>query len=181
MPHDHPHLLDRHQHHHGHHHHHPVLGPVGHNGARPVAAQWQTPHLPADREQAPADPRHKDLDLVETAFVEGFGRAPDPASFLRLAGIPFVGEDATGRRLHLLRTEIEDVVDVGTVSPLLGGGALYDPLPARMTSRRRRLAFVYHDGTGVDRLGFDDARALRDVSGPSHLPYGPTGGTSNKE
>lgn len=171
MPHD-PHHHHGHHHHghdHGHgHHHHPGPGPVGHNGARPRAVQWQTPHLPHDH--GPADPRHEDLDLVETAFVEGYTRAPDPVSFLRLAGIPFVGEEADGRRLHLLRTEIEDLVDVGAVTPLLGGhGMRYDPLPAKMSSRRRRLSFAYHDGETVRRLGFADARTLRDVSGPSEL------------
>lgn len=172
-PHHHHHDHGHHHHHgHGHHHHHPTPGPVGHNGARPQAAQWQTPHLPEET-RAPADPRREDLDLVESAFVEGFSRAPDPASFLRLAGIPFVGEGAAGRRLHLLRTEIEDVVDVGAVTPLLGGaGVRYDPLPSRMASRRRRLAFVYHDGSAVVRLGFAEARTLLDVSGPSELALG---------
>ena len=85
-----------------------------------------------------------------------------PTSFLRLAGIPFVGETATGTRLHLLRVETEDVIDVGAVMPLVGGaGVAYDPLPSRLTSRRRRLAFVYHDGTGPKHLGFGAARASR--------------------
>ena len=88
---------------------------------------------------------------------------PTPSSFLRLAGIPFVGETADGARLHLLRVETEDLVDVGAVMPLVGGaGVAYHPLPARLTSHRRRLAFVYHDGTGQKHLGFAAARALTD-------------------
>jgi len=164
---------DHHGHHHDHGHHrhddHRHPHPPGHN--RPAAVQWQTPHLPPDHvHEAPADPRATDLDLVETAFMEGFSRAPDAVSFLRLAGIPFVGESAEGMRLHLLRVETEDLVDVGAVMPLVGGtGVVYHPLPSRLTSHRRRLAFVYHDGTAARHLDFAMARALADRSAASQF------------
>jgi hypothetical protein len=78
--------------------------------------------------------------------------------------------EATGRRLHLLRVEIEGLTDIGAVSPLVGGdGVRYDPLPARMVSQRRRLVFVYHDGRSVVRQRFAEARALRDESAPSQF------------
>lgn len=142
----------------------------GHNHGPARAAQWQTPHLPHDHVHAPEDPRNVDLDLVEKAFVEAFSAASDPTSFLRVAGIPFVGEEPSGRRLHLLRVETEDLVDVGSVAPLIGGGGVrYDPLPAKLTSRRRRLSFLYHDGASVRRLDFAAARALADVSGASSI------------
>lgn len=148
----------------------PPPGGPGHN--RP-AAQWQVPH-PSQGAAIEESPATQDLDLVATAFVEGFGRASDPTSFLRLAGIPFVGVDPKGRRLHLLRVELEDLTDVGAVAPLLGGaGVRYDPLPSRMVSRRRRLAFVYHDGRELTRLGFAEARALADASGASRLAVAP--------
>lgn len=143
---------------------------MGHNAPAGKSVQWQTPHLPHGPEPEPVEPRFKDLDLVETAFMEGFARAPDPVSFLRLAGIPFVGEGADGRRFHLLRVETEDMVDVGSVMPLLGGaGVRYDPLPSKMTSHRRRLCFLYHDGEAARRLGFAEARALADRSDASHF------------
>jgi hypothetical protein len=144
--------------HHDHEHHasSPGVGP-GHNGRR-APKQWQVPHLPPGEASVPPPPE-RDLDLVEASFVEGFGRAPDPTSFLRLAGIPFVGVDRNGRRLHLRRVEMESLTDVGAVAPLLGGeGIRYDPLPAPMVSQRRRLAFVYHDGRNLDRLDFAEAR-----------------------
>lgn len=91
-------------------------------------------------------------------------------SFLRLAGIPFVGETADGLRLHLLRVETEDMVDVGAVMPLVGGaGVAYHPLPAKLTSHRRRLAFIYHDGSGPQRLDFASARVLGDRSASSQF------------
>jgi hypothetical protein len=158
-------------HHHGagggHAHTHSYAAP-GHNGPRPTT-QWQTPHRPQEAGEA-APPRLKDLDLVEASFVEGFYHASDVTSFLRLAGIPFVGAAADGRRLHLLRVEIDDVADVGSVTPIVGGGAFrYDPLPARFASRRRKLSFAYHDGTDVTQLDFAAARALADFSDASHF------------
>jgi hypothetical protein len=137
---------------------------VGHN--RPSEpkrpAQWQTPH----RDAAPAieDGHHRaetDLDLVEAAFVEGFLAASDATSFLRLARVPFEGTAADGARLALLRVEIEDVADVGSITPHLGGASFrYDPLPARMVSRRKRLRLVYFDGQGPRMLGLADAMRL---------------------
>jgi hypothetical protein len=133
---------------------------AGHNAARD-AAQWQTPHLPPGHAETPVAPHERDLDLVEASFVEGFTRCSDATSFLRLAGIPFAGVTSDGRRLHLLRVEIEDMTDVGSAVPLLGGeGMRYDPLPEKLVSRRRHLRFAYHDGTHLVRLEFAEARAL---------------------
>jgi hypothetical protein len=152
--HDHPHPHAR-----SHDHPHPHARP-GHNGARD-AAQWQTPHLPAGHVHDPITPHERDLDLVEASFVEGFTRCSDATSFLRLAGIPFVGIAVDGGRPNLLRVEIEDLTDVGSAVPLLGGeGMRYDPLPEKLVSRRRHLSFVYHDGAQVVRLAFAEARAL---------------------
>jgi hypothetical protein len=136
---------------------------IGHN--RPMEpkrpAQWQTPH----RDDAPATaegrPRAEtDLDLVEAAFVEGFLAASDATSFLRLAQVPFEGTAADGARLALLRVEVDSVADVGSITPHLGGASFrYDPLPARMVSRRKRLRLVYFDAQKARML--DLAEALR--------------------
>ena len=138
--------------------------PAGHNrGERP--AQWQTPHRRAGEQEGSEVPPVQDLDLIEASFAEGFATCSDPTSFLRLAGVAFVGVDAAGRRLHLLRIELENLTDVGAVVPLLGGqGVRYAPLPGRLVSRRRQLRFVYHDGAQLARLDFAAARALADRS-----------------
>lgn len=146
-----------HGHSHDHDHHH---GP-GHNHAEPPRrpAQWQTPHRP-DAPQAGA-PQETDLDLVEAAFLEGFSRASDPVSFLRVAQIPFEAQAADGHRLVLLRVESGERTDVGAVMPHLGGGGFrYDPLTGRMASRRRELAFVYFDGHAVRPLSLAQVREL---------------------
>jgi len=151
-------MHDDHSHDHSHHHHDHTHG-IGHNAAsRP--AQWQTPHDPAattGKEDAP----EADFDLVEDAFISGFANAPDPTSFLRLARIPFEGKTRDGEILQLLRVETDEAVDVASLSPRLGGAAMrYDPLPAKMVSRRRRLNFVYFDGKTVRKLCFNEALAL---------------------
>ena len=147
-------------HDHDHHHHGNGAGNGHNHAAPPHAAQWQTPHLPHDH--APDDPHHEpDLDLVEMAFVEGFATAKDPASFLRLARIPFEAEDAQGHKLVLLRVESDATTDVGALMPQLGGGGMrYDPLPARMVTHRRKLRFVYYDGSAPRLLTLGEVRAL---------------------
>jgi hypothetical protein len=155
-------------HDHDHHNGHGGAPGAGHNRAQPKAAiQWQTPHLPHHHGEHEDEPGERDLDLVETAFAEGFAAAEDPTSFLRLANIPFEGETADGVRLVLLRVEGETVTDVGSVMPHLGGDTFrYDPLPASMVTRRQRLRFIYRDGEGTRALAFAEARALHTVSSP---------------
>jgi hypothetical protein len=144
-------------------HGHPFGGGLGHNGHR-APVQWQTPHRP-DHARAPEAPSgERDLDLVEKAFLDAFPRAPDPTSFLRLAGVPFVGKAADGRTLSLLRVEASQTTDIGSLSPALGGGHRYDPLPAKMASRRERLALIYFDGREPVSLDLAAARALENVT-----------------
>ena len=135
---------------------------VGHNHGAASVAQWQTPHraegnlAQTDHQAATAD-----LDLVEQSFVEGFGAASDTTSFLRLAGIPFSAKDDTDTTLSLLRVTIDHVADVGSITPHLGGQSYrYDPLPAKLVSKRQTLRFVYHDGAKLRSLSFAEARSL---------------------
>jgi hypothetical protein len=137
---------------------------IGHNRpsepGRP--AQWQTPHRDGAPGGGEARPRAEtDLDLIEAAFVEGFLVAGDTTSFLRLARVPFEGTAADGTKLVLLRVEVDSVVDVGSITPHLGGASFrYDPLPARMVSRRKRLRLVYFDGQKARILDLSEAMSL---------------------
>jgi len=151
-----------HDHEHDHHHHGNGATGAGHNHVQPLrgTVQWQTPHLPQGHEH-PQEEGERDLDLVEMAFVEGFGAAKDPVSFLRLARIPFEAKDGEGNKLVLLRVESEAVADVGALMPHLGGGTLrYDPLPPRMVTHRRKLRFVYFDGAAPRLLTLGEVRGL---------------------
>ena len=157
-------------HDHDHHHHnanggssgHHALPAAGHNHAhRPAGVvQWQTPHL-GENPQADQPQSEPDLDQVEAAFVEGFSAAADPTSFLRLANVPFETSAVDGTKLVLLRVETDLVTDVGSIMPHLGGATFrYDPLPAALVTRRRRLRFVYRDDRGIRALSFAEVRAL---------------------
>jgi len=147
---------------HEHDHHHGNGASVGHNHpAPPHAAQWQTPHLPHNHDHDDHHHHEADLDMVEKVFVESFTTSSDPTSFLRLARVPFDTTDSAGRRLQLLRIETDAITDVGSITPHLGGGPMrYDPLPASMVSQRRRLRFVYFDGSAARVLTLGDVREL---------------------
>lgn len=154
---------------HDHGHHHDGNGSSngagsGHNHVTPLrTVQWQTPHK-ALKEEREADLGEPDLDLVEAAFAESFSSTSDPASFLRLAQIPSEAVDSVGNKLVLLRVETEAVTDVGSLMPHLGGGSLrYDPLPAQMVTRRRKLRFVYFDGNAARLMRLAEVRALKAV------------------
>jgi hypothetical protein len=126
-------------------------------------AQWQAPHRERaqDKQDTVVRRTEPDLDLVEAAFAEGFAEASDPTSFLRLAHIPFEAVADDGAKLALLRVEVEAVTDVGSLTPHLGGGSMrFDPLPARMISRRKRLRFMYFDGTTLRPLDLAQVKAL---------------------
>ena len=133
---------------------------LGHNQPTASAAQWQTPHLPNGTKVQVDDQR--DADLVEESFVEGFSRASDPTSFLRLAGVPFSVVDESGKTLSLLRVQLDQTTDVGSITPHLGGESYrYDPLPSKMVSKRQSLRFVYHDGQGLRELDLSTAKQLK--------------------
>lgn len=133
---------------------------IGHNNPAPRALQWQRAH--GGNETAQPTQMEPDLDLVEAAFTEGFFGASDPTSFLRLAQVPFE-VTADGKKLALLRVEIDAVTDVGGITPHLGGTTFrYDPLPASMVSRRKQLRFVYFDGQGQQSLTLEEVRALKE-------------------
>jgi hypothetical protein len=125
--------------------------------------QWQRPHLASEASVTDlAVQTEADFDLVEAVFSEGFAATSDPTSFLRLAQVPFETIGSDGKRLVLLRVETDAAADVGAIMPLLGGETFrYDPLPAAMVSRRRRLRFVYFDGSAPRAL------TLQEVRGPN--------------
>ena len=154
-------------HNHDHHHHGNGAAGAGHNHAQPArgTVQWQTPHLPDDHAHDDDHHHEPDLDLVEMAFVEGFATTKDPASFLRLARIPFEAVDANGTKLVLLRVETGATTDIGTLMPQLGGGSMrYDPLPARMVTHRRKLSFIYFDGGAPRVLTLGEVRELKEAA-----------------
>jgi hypothetical protein len=137
---------------------------IGHNRPLPPqTVQWQRPHLAAETNVTElAAQTEADLDLVENAFSEGFSITSDPTSFLRLAQVPFEAIAPDGKRLVLLRVETDAVADMGAITPHFGGDSFrYDPLPAAMVSKRRRLRFIYFDGEAPRALKLEEVRGLK--------------------
>ncbi|MEL6735565.1 MAG: hypothetical protein AAFO98_06755 [Pseudomonadota bacterium] len=116
--------------------------------------------MPENAQVADNSDEHRDLDLVEAAFIEGFQSASDPVSFLRLAQIAFEGQ-WNGTHVRLLRVECARNVNVANLSPHLGGQTFnYAPLPAKMVSTTAKLEFIYFDGEAVVALDLAQARAV---------------------
>ena len=142
------------------------MADIGHNSEGGKPTQWQTPHLSHDHRHEATEPKEPDLDLVESAFVQGFEAAADPTSFLRVAKVPFVTE-RDGAKLELLRVRIENTVDLASVTPWMGGaGHRVAPLPASLVSRRGRLRFVYLASDQRLELSLAEVRDLPDLTPP---------------
>ena len=103
--------------------------------------------------------------LLEQAFIAGFRTAADPASFLRLAGVPRELE-RNDDVLRLLEVRIVERTVVGAVTPGFGTRQLvYHPFPSALTTGDASVAFVYCGEKGVRELAWDEAMSPRPSSG----------------
>lgn len=145
--HDHPHSHgdDGHRHDHGHRHPH---GP-GHNHAHDHGDHLHS-HVHGDA----AKERAEELRVLATAFLDGYRKADDKTSFLRVAGVPFKRSGTDGLSMHLIETRIESKWQLGTASPAFGSRELvYLPYPGEMVSERETMSFTYVSLT--ERLDLD--------------------------
>ena len=122
MPHDHPHD-------HGHH-------PHDHN--HPHDAEHLHSHMHHEDEAA-------DLQVLATQFIDGFLKAADKTSYLKLAGVPFERPGQGGAKaLKLVDVELTTDWQVGTASPSFGSRDLsYLPFPGEMVRERTNMSLVY--------------------------------------
>ncbi len=96
---------------------------------------------------------HEAYHAAENAFIDGFRQAPDKLGFLCLARIPLELPAADGPGLKLLEVVLEDRFEVGRASPGFASPELvYHPLPGRLVTSRRRLAFRYVSLAAVQDL-----------------------------
>lgn len=132
--HGHSHGHHHHDHDHGHHHHGP-----GHNHAHDHADHLHS-HVHGDA----AKERAEELRVLATAFLDGYRKAADKTSFLRVAGVPFKREGSDGLAMHLVETKIESKWQLGTASPAFGSRELvYLPYPGEMVTERETMTFTY--------------------------------------
>jgi len=132
---------DHHHHHHGHDHHHDHHHPhgPGHNHAHDHGEHLHS-HVHGDA----AKERAEELRVLATAFLDGYRKAGDKTSFLRVAGVPFKRQGTDGLAMHLVETRIESNWQLGTASPAFGSRELvYLPYPGEMVSERETMSFTY--------------------------------------
>jgi hypothetical protein len=138
-------MHDDHAHHHDHahagghdHDHHHPHGP-GHNHPHGHGEHLHS-HLHGDV----AKERQEELRVLATAFLDGYRKAGDKTSFLRVAGVPFKRTGSDGLAMHLVETRIESRWQLGTASPAFGSRELvYLPYPGEMVSERETMTFTY--------------------------------------
>jgi len=146
--HDHPHHHD-----HGHHHHH---GP-GHNHAHDHGEHLHS-HVHGDA----AKERAEELRVLATAFLDGYRKADDKTSFLRVAGVPFKLQGSDGLAMHLIEARIESRWQLGTASPAFGSRELvYLPYTGKMVSERETMTFTYVSLTERDDIDLSEILAAR--------------------
>jgi len=127
--------MGHHHHHHHDDHHQHDLGP-GHN--HPVDHLHSHVHGTSDRE------RLEELQILAANFIDGFRKAEDKTSFMRLSGIPFQKKGTDGLTLNLVDTTIVTNWQVGTASPAFASRELvYMPFPGEMVSQRENMTFTY--------------------------------------
>jgi hypothetical protein len=100
-------------------------------------------HGSSEREHA------EELRVLATNFVDGFRKADDKTSYLRLAGIPFRRKGTDGLTLNLVDVAIAANWQIGTASPAFASRELvYMPFPGDMVSHRENMVFTYVSLTG---------------------------------
>lgn len=130
------------KHNHGHNHGHlpggfPDRSNLGHNHSH---ADHLHSHMHGDSARETAE----ELKELATSFVEGFVKAEDKTSYLRLAGIPFRITGSDGLRMNLVDASINSNWQIGTASPAFASRELvYMPLPGKMVQHRESMTFTY--------------------------------------
>ena len=124
-------------HHHDHHHHHGHHHGPGHNHAH-------GDHLHSHVHGDVARERAEETQALAAAFLDGFRKAADKTSFLRIAGVPFKRAGSDGLAMHLVETRIESKWQLGTASPAFGSRELvYLPYPGGMVAERETMTLTY--------------------------------------
>ncbi len=143
--------------HDGHNHAHAGNGHARHGHDHGPGHNHGGPDLHSHPRGGEAD-RREGLQALAEAFIDGFRRAEDKASYLRLAGVPSAVDGPDGLAQRLVDVTIATGYQVATASPGFGSRDLvYLPFPGSMVRERTRLTFVYVSLTGrrdVDLVDF---------------------------
>lgn len=97
--------------------------------------------------------RRAELQTLATQFVQGFRKAKDKTSYLRLANIDFQQKGKDGLTMHLVDAKITSNWQIGTASPAFASRELvYMPFPGDMVDERESMTFTYVSLTGREDI-----------------------------
>ena len=95
----------------------------------------------------------------EAAFIEAYRASGDKRVFLELMGVRFSLEQGDYAGWQLTHIRIEEVFEVGQVSPAFGMARLvHQPLPGSMIKGAAQAVFCYQSLKGQHELSFPAAR-----------------------
>lgn len=119
-----------------HHHDHGV----GHNHSH----EHDHDHLHSHVHGGSDKERAEEIKTLAVSFVDGFRKADDKNSYLRLSGIPFQREGNDGLTLNLVDAAIVSNWQIGTASPAFASRELvYMPFPGNMIGHRETMTLTY--------------------------------------
>lgn len=131
----------KHDGHDDHHHDDPDLA---HHGHGPNHNHDDAEHLHSHVHGHSDKARREEMQILTSAFLDGFRVAEDKNSYLRLAKIPFQREGKDGLAMHLVDAAIVSNWQIGTASPAFATKELvYMALPASMMSARETMTLTY--------------------------------------
>lgn len=138
-------MAHHHHHHgHGHHHHDHHHDDHGHHHAHHGHNSAAADHLHSHFHGNGAAARREEIQALAGVFIDGFRKADDKTSYLRLARIPFERRGSDGLTMRLVDVEIVAAFQVGTASPGFGSRELvYMPYPGEMVRERTTMRFTY--------------------------------------
>ena len=97
---------------------------------------------------------HDSYHILEDMFINGYRAAKDKLVYLRLAHIPFqlpaIDHSSADSTLYLKEVKIENLYEVGSVSPTFGTDqVLHQMYPGEMVRAQHSLRFIYVKTDGI--------------------------------
>ena len=97
---------------------------------------------------------HDSYHILEEMFIDGYRAAKNKLVYLRLAHIPFQlptnDHSVTDSTLYLNAVKIENIYEVGSVSPTFGTDQiLHQMYPGDMVRAQHSLRFIYLQADGI--------------------------------
>ena len=116
---------------------------------------------------------HDSYHILEDMFINGYRAAKDKLVYLRLAHIPFqlpaIDHSSADSALYLKEVKIENLYEVGSVSPTFGTDQiLHQMYPNEMVRAQHSLRFIYVRTDGIVEKSLHELLGLVIEDNDSH-------------